>query len=103
MRLKPAHPVQEDFDFFILLNIILFIRYTEETVLKYVVVCFCNFEVFSLVWFQKISMIALLTNQLFLVFVAFSVSCLGLLCHFLSPVVLVVSLFLILFSLLVSS
>ncbi len=28
MRLKPAHPVQEDFDFFILLNIILFIRYT---------------------------------------------------------------------------
>ncbi len=44
MRLKPAHPVQEDFDFFILLNIILFIRYT---VLKDVVLCFCNFEVFS--------------------------------------------------------
>ncbi len=37
-------------------------------------------------------MIALLTNQLFLVFVVFSVPCLGLLCHFLSPVVLVVSL-----------
>ncbi len=28
MRLKPAHPEQEDFDFFIWLNIILFIRYT---------------------------------------------------------------------------
>ncbi len=38
-------------------------------------------------------MIALLTNQLFLVFVAFSVPCLGLLCHFLSPVVFVVSLY----------
>ncbi len=47
-------------------------------------------------------MIALLTNQLFLVFVAFSVPCPGLLCHFLSPVVFVVSLYLILFSLLVS-
>ncbi len=43
-------------------------------------------------------MLALLTNQLFLVFVVFSVSCH--LCHFLSPVVLVVSLYLILFSLL---
>ncbi len=45
-------------------------------------------------------MIALLTNQLFLVCVASSVPCLGLLCHFLSPVVFVVSLYLILFSLL---
>ncbi len=42
------------------------------------------------------------TNQLFLVFVAFSVPCPGLLCHFLSPVVFVVSFYLILFSLLAS-
>ncbi len=32
-RPKPTHPVQEGFDFLILLNIILFIRYTEETLL----------------------------------------------------------------------
>ncbi len=101
MRTKPAHPVQEDFDFLILLHIILLIRYTEETFVK-VVFCFCNFEVFSFILVLKISVIALLTNQLALVFVAFSVSCLGLLCHFLSPVVLVVSLYLILFSLLAS-
>ncbi len=37
MRLKPAHPVQEDFDFLILPNIILFILYTEETFLKVIV------------------------------------------------------------------
>ncbi len=49
MRPKPAHPVQEDFDFLILLNIILFIRYTEETFLKDIVFCFCNFEVFSFI------------------------------------------------------
>ncbi len=47
-------------------------------------------------------MIALLTNQLFLVFVAFSVPCPGLLCHFLSPVVFIVSLYLILISLFAS-
>ncbi len=29
MRPKPAHPLQEDLDFYILLNIILFILYTE--------------------------------------------------------------------------
>ncbi len=40
MRPKPAHPVQEDFDFLILLNIILFIRYTEETFLKDIVFLF---------------------------------------------------------------
>ncbi len=28
---KPAHPVQEDFDFLILLNIILFVHDSEET------------------------------------------------------------------------
>ncbi len=39
MRPKPAHPVQEDFDFLILLNIILFIRHTEETFLKDIVFC----------------------------------------------------------------
>ncbi len=55
-----------------------------------------------LFWFSKISVIALLTNHLFLVFVVFSVPCLGRLCHFLSPVVFVVSLYLILFSLLAS-
>ncbi len=49
MRPKPAHPVQEDFDFLILLNIILFIHYTEETFLKDTVFCFCNFEVFSFI------------------------------------------------------
>ncbi len=43
-------------------------------------------------------MITFLSNQLFLVFVAFSVPCLGLLCNFLSPVVFVVSLYIILFS-----
>ncbi len=50
-RPKPAHPVQEDFDFLILLNIILFIRYTEETFLKDIVLCFyhCNFELFSFI------------------------------------------------------
>ncbi len=47
-------------------------------------------------------MIALLTNQFFLVFVAFSVPCPGILSHFLSPVVFVVSLYLILVSLLAS-
>ncbi len=52
--------------------------------------------------FQKISVIALLSNQLFLVVNAFPVPCPGPLCHFLSPVVFVVSLYLILFSLLAS-
>ncbi len=44
-------------------------------------------------------MITRRTNQ-FLVFVVFFVPCPGLLCHFLSPVVFVVSLYLISFSLL---
>ncbi len=43
MRPKPAHPVQEDFDFLILLNNILFIRYTEETFLKDIVFLFVLF------------------------------------------------------------
>ncbi len=42
MRPKPAHQVQ-DFDFLILLNIILFIRYTEETFLKDIVFLFLQF------------------------------------------------------------
>ncbi len=37
MRPKPAHPVQEGFDFLIVLNIILFIHYAEETFLKDIV------------------------------------------------------------------
>ncbi len=37
MRPKPTHPVQEDFDFLILLNIILYILYTAETFLKVIV------------------------------------------------------------------
>ncbi len=43
--------MKEDFDFYILNNIILCIRYTEETFLKDIVVCFClcNFEVFSFI------------------------------------------------------
>ncbi len=49
-KLKPAHPVQEDFEFLILINIVLFILYTSETFLKVIVFfgsfCFCNFEVF---------------------------------------------------------
>ncbi len=76
----------------ILLNIIVFIFYTAETFLKVIV----------LFWFQKIGVIALLSNQLFLVVNAFPVPCPGPLCHFLSPVVFVVSLYLILFSLLAS-
>ncbi len=43
MRPKPAHPVQEGFDFLILLNIILSICYTEETFLKDVVVVVLQF------------------------------------------------------------
>ncbi len=43
MRPKPAHPVQEDFDFLILLNIILFILYTEDTFLKVIVFLFVLF------------------------------------------------------------
>ncbi len=82
-------------DFLIVLNII-YLSVTLETFLRDIVFRFCSFEVF------KISSIALLSNQLFLVFVVFSVPCLGLLCHFLSFVVLVVSLYLILFSLLSS-
>ncbi len=57
---------------------------------------------FSFIFGFRKCVIALLTNQLFLVFVAFSVPCPGLLCHYLSPVVFVVSLYLILFSLLAS-
>ncbi len=37
MRPKPAHPVQEDFDFLIWLNMILFILYTAETLLEVIV------------------------------------------------------------------
>ncbi len=40
MRPKPAHQVQEDFDFLIELNIILFILYTTETFLKVIVFLF---------------------------------------------------------------
>ncbi len=43
MRPKPAHPVQEDFDFFILLNIILCILYTAEIFLKFIVFLFVQF------------------------------------------------------------
>ncbi len=52
MRPKPAHPVQEDFDFLIWLNMILFILYTAETLLEVIVfslLCFCNFEVFGFI------------------------------------------------------
>ncbi len=83
-------------DFLIVFNII-YLSVTLETFLRDIVFRFCSFEVL-----RKISSIALLSNQLFLVFVVFSVPCLGLLCHFLSFVVLVVSLYLILFSLLSS-
>ncbi len=39
-----AHPMQEDFDFLISLNIILFILYTAETFLKVnVFLCCCCF------------------------------------------------------------
>ncbi len=41
------------------------------------------------------SFLGYIKYQLFLVFVAFSVPCLGLLCHFRSPVVFVVSLYLV--------
>ncbi len=40
MRPEPAHLVQEDFDFVILFNIILFILYTAETFLF-----FSSFEI----------------------------------------------------------
>ncbi len=41
-----AHPMQEDFDFLISLNIILFILYTAETFLKVnVFLCCCCFFV----------------------------------------------------------
>lgn len=40
---------------------------------------FCNFGVLSFILVLEINVIALLTNQLFLVFVTFSVPCLGLL------------------------
>ncbi len=46
---ETAHPVQEDYGFLFLLNIILFILYTEETFLKDIVFLFCNFEVFSFI------------------------------------------------------
>ncbi len=69
---KPAHPVQEDFDFWILLRIILFIRYTEDTFLKDIVFVFAILRCSVLFWFQKVSVISLLTNHLFLVFVASS-------------------------------
>ncbi len=95
--MRTWHPVQEDF--LIVLNII-YLSVTLETFLKDIVFAVLRCSV--LFWFQKISSIALLSNQLFLVFVVFSVPCLGLLCHFLSFVVLVVSLYLILFSLLSS-
>ncbi len=51
MRPKPAHPVQEDFDFLILLNIILFILYTAETFLKDIVFLFVLFLQFCGVQF----------------------------------------------------
>ncbi len=106
MRPKPAHPVQEDVDFLILLNIISFILYTAETFLKVIVFLFC----FSFCNFEVLSFILVLENKCdcspnksaLSCFVAFSVPCPGLLCHFLSPVVFVVSLYLILFSLLAS-
>ncbi len=73
-----THPVQEDFDFLILLNIILSIHYTEETFLKDIV--FFLFFLFffailmysAIFWFYKINVIALLTNQPFLVCVTCS-------------------------------
>ncbi len=40
---ETAHPVQEDFDFLILLIIILFIHYTAETFLKVIVLLFVLF------------------------------------------------------------
>ncbi len=52
MRLKTAHPVQERFDFLILLNIILSIRYTEETFLKDIVFFFfVSLRCSVLIWF----------------------------------------------------
>ncbi len=106
MRPKPAHPVQEDVDFLILLNVISFILYTAETFLKVIVFLFC----FSFCNFEVLSFILVLENKCdcsphksaLSCFVAFSVPCPGLLYHFLSPVVFVVSLYLILFSLLAS-
>ncbi len=79
MRPEPAHPVQEDFDFVILFNIILFILYTAGTFLKVIIfVFFSNFEVLHFL-------------------------CLVLdFCHFLSPMMFVVSMYLILISLLAS-
>ncbi len=54
MRPKPAHPVQEDFDFLILLNI-LFILYTAETRFKgYCIFCLFVFAILRcsvLFWF----------------------------------------------------
>ncbi len=88
MRLKPAHPVQ-DFDFLIIIFLNVFIA--------------CNFEVLSFV--------LVLENKrdcsphkltLSCLCYMFSVPSLRLLCHFLSPVVFVVSLYLILFTLLAS-
>ncbi len=40
---KTAHPVQEDFGFLFLLNIILFIHYTADTFLKVIVLLFVLF------------------------------------------------------------
>ncbi len=90
-----THPVQEDFDFLLLLNIILSIHYTEETFLKDIVCFFlfffCNFDVFSyiLVLQDKRDCSPHKSTVSCLCYM-FSVPCPGLLCHFLSPVVFVV-------------
>ncbi len=94
---ETAHPVQEDFDFLILLSIILFILYTAETFFEgYCFFCF--------------SFILVLENKCDCSPHKSALSCFGciflpfpgLLCHFLSPVVFVISLYFILFSLLAS-
>ncbi len=74
--------MQEDFDFLILLKNILFILYTAENFLKVIVFFFFFCAILRcsvLFWFQKISVIACLSNQLFLVLVALSLPCPGLL------------------------
>ncbi len=91
MRPKPAHAVQQDFDFLIIIFKILFI---------YLFLA-CNFEVLSfiLVLDSKRDCSPHKSTLSCLCYM-FSVPCL--LCHFLSPMVVVVSLYLILFSLLAS-
>ncbi len=98
MSLKPAHPVQEDFDFLIKhFNFIFFIF-----LYLFIYLFICNFEVFRFILVLENNVTALLTNQLFLLllhvlyalswtFMSLPVSC-GVCSQFVSYLVKLVSL-----------